>query len=159
MYYRSLLVALYETKHTVANSAWTTHMKWQLPKRKLDWTGASEMNRLYPNSRRESINENKYLNTLPRRGEDGGRSGLTRTKLKYVTRAGMEEGKEGGLNNPKNAFEEHQKRSRNGECCGIFFCSWDEKWMEAKLAAGTVVEIEAGASLFTDPISDVGKCI
>ncbi|GFY08717.1 hypothetical protein TNCV_5006301 [Trichonephila clavipes] len=28
---------------------------------------------------------------------------------------------------------------------------------KAKLAAGTVVEIEAGASLFTDPISDVYK--
>ncbi|GFX21201.1 uncharacterized protein TNCV_4367801 [Trichonephila clavipes] len=36
--------------------------------RKLDLTGASEMNRLYPNSRRESIKEDKYLNTLPRRG-------------------------------------------------------------------------------------------
>ncbi|GFT19130.1 hypothetical protein TNCV_1815021, partial [Trichonephila clavipes] len=31
-------------------------MKW---KRKLDITGASEMNRLYPNSRRESGNENR----------------------------------------------------------------------------------------------------
>ncbi|GFW56432.1 hypothetical protein TNCV_2089391 [Trichonephila clavipes] len=40
-------------------------MEW---KRKLDLTGASEMNRLYPNSRRESGNENQYLNTLPRRG-------------------------------------------------------------------------------------------
>ncbi|GFV93396.1 hypothetical protein TNCV_4540071 [Trichonephila clavipes] len=35
--------------------------------RKLDLPGASEMNRLYPNSRRESIEEDKYLNTLPRR--------------------------------------------------------------------------------------------
>ncbi|GFU98385.1 hypothetical protein TNCV_385311 [Trichonephila clavipes] len=52
-------------------------------KRKLDLTGASEMNRLYPNSRRESINENKYLNTLPRRGEDGGRSGLTKTRQNW----------------------------------------------------------------------------
>ncbi|GFV58224.1 hypothetical protein TNCV_1288691 [Trichonephila clavipes] len=47
-------------------------------KRKLDLTGASEMNRLYPNSRRESGNENQYLNTLPRRREDGGRSGQTK---------------------------------------------------------------------------------
>ncbi|GFU93970.1 hypothetical protein TNCV_2201481 [Trichonephila clavipes] len=51
-------------------------------KRKLDLTGAIEMNRLYPNSRRESIKEDKYLNTLPRRGEDGGRSGLTKTRQK-----------------------------------------------------------------------------
>ncbi|GFY31843.1 hypothetical protein TNCV_4201511 [Trichonephila clavipes] len=39
---------------------------------------------------------------------------------------------------------------------------WDEKMnggCKAELAAGTVVEIEAGVSLFTDPISDVGKCI
>ncbi|GFV32503.1 integrase catalytic domain-containing protein [Trichonephila clavipes] len=90
-------------------------------KRKLDCTGASEMNRLYPNSRRESIKEDKYLNALPRRGEDGGRSGLTKTKQNW-------DGK------------------MNGDC-------------KAKLAAGTVVEIEAGASLFTDPISDAGKCI
>ncbi|GFU19517.1 hypothetical protein TNCV_4371861 [Trichonephila clavipes] len=60
-------------------------------KRKLDLTDASEMNRLYPNSRRE------------------------RWKM-------------------------------NGDC-------------KTKLAAGTVVEIEAGASLFTDPISDAVKCI
>ncbi|GFW83918.1 hypothetical protein TNCV_857011 [Trichonephila clavipes] len=39
---------------------------------------------------------------------------------------------------------------------------WDEKMngdCKTKLAVGKVVEIEAGASLFTDPISDVGKCI
>ncbi|GFW83963.1 glucose dehydrogenase [Trichonephila clavipes] len=41
-------------------------------KRKLDLTGASEINRLYPNSRRKSIKENQYLNTLPA-GEAGGR--------------------------------------------------------------------------------------
>ncbi|GFU20586.1 putative RNA-directed DNA polymerase from transposon BS [Trichonephila clavipes] len=77
-------------------------------KRKLDLAGASEMNRLYPNSRRESGNENRYLNTPPQ-GEDGGRSGQTKTRQKYVTRAGMEERKEGGgLNSPKNALEEHQ---------------------------------------------------
>ncbi|GFV91769.1 hypothetical protein TNCV_2974421 [Trichonephila clavipes] len=38
---------------------------------------------------------------------------------------------------------------------------WDEKMNEdckAKLADGTV-GFEAGASLFTDPISDVVKCI
>ncbi|GFX92604.1 hypothetical protein TNCV_3959421 [Trichonephila clavipes] len=88
-------------------------------KRKLDLTGASEVNRLYPNSRRESIKEDKYLNTLPG-GEDGGRSGLTKTKQ-----------------------------------------NWDEKMdrdCKAKLAAGTV-GFEAGVSLFTDPISDVVKCI
>ncbi|GFV40617.1 hypothetical protein TNCV_3029461 [Trichonephila clavipes] len=78
-------------------------MEW---KRKLDLTGASEMNRLYPNSRRESINENKYLNTLPRRG--GGRSGLTKTRQNW-------------------------DEKENGDC-------------KTELAAGTIVEIEAGAS-------------
>ncbi|GFW74031.1 hypothetical protein TNCV_545551 [Trichonephila clavipes] len=122
------------------------------------------MNRLYPNSRRESIKEDKYLNTLPAGGEDGGRSGLTKTKQKYVTRAGMEERKEGGLNSPKNAFEEHQKRSRNEEMLRdffFFFCSLDQKMdgdCKTKLAAGTV-GFEAGVSLFTDPNSDVDKCI
>ncbi|GFU44890.1 hypothetical protein TNCV_4234261 [Trichonephila clavipes] len=40
--------------------------------------------------------------------------------------------------------------------------NWDEKMngdCKAKLADGTVVGFEAGASLFTDPISDVVKCI
>ncbi|GFW88739.1 hypothetical protein TNCV_4972321 [Trichonephila clavipes] len=78
------------------------------------------MNRLYLNSRRESIKEDKYLNTLPRRGEDGGRSGLTKTK-------------------------ENWDEKMDGDC-------------KAKLAAGTV-GFEAGVSLFTDPNSDVGKCI
>ncbi|GFS75979.1 transposon Tf2-9 polyprotein [Trichonephila clavipes] len=90
-------------------------------KRKLDRTGASEMNRLYPNSRRESIEENKYLNTLPRRG--------------------------GGWRKKRpNENETELGCKMDGDC-------------KAKLAAGTVVEIEAGGSLFTDPISDVGKCI
>ncbi|GFW93626.1 hypothetical protein TNCV_4541551 [Trichonephila clavipes] len=78
------------------------------------------MNRLYPNSRRESINENKYLNTLPAGWEDGGRSGLSKTRQ-----------------------------------------NWDEKMdgdCKVKLAAGTV-GFEAGVSLFSDPISDVVKCI
>ncbi|GFT43403.1 hypothetical protein TNCV_4775311 [Trichonephila clavipes] len=39
------------------------------------------MNRLYPNSRRESSNENQYLNTLPA-GEDGGRSAARRKRDK-----------------------------------------------------------------------------
>ncbi|GFU20008.1 hypothetical protein TNCV_1191561 [Trichonephila clavipes] len=132
-------------------------------KRKLDLTGANEMNRLYPNSRRESIKEDKYLNTLPRRGEDGGRSGLTKTKQKYVTRAGMEERKEGGLTAPKTRSRSTKNAVGMKKCCEIFFffCSWDEKMdgdCKAKLAAGTV-GFEAGVSLFTDPISDVGKCI
>ncbi|GFX16408.1 hypothetical protein TNCV_601311 [Trichonephila clavipes] len=77
------------------------------------------MNRLYPNSRRESIKENKYLNTLPA-GEDGGRSGSNEneTEVRYEGRNGRAQGRRG---RPQNAFEEHQKRSRNGECCGFFF--------------------------------------
>ncbi|GFU88461.1 hypothetical protein TNCV_3354001 [Trichonephila clavipes] len=64
-------------------------------KRKLDLTGASEMNRLYPNSRRESGNENQYLNTLPRR--DGGRRKKrpdeNETKIRYAGRNGGAQGR------------------------------------------------------------------
>ncbi|GFT95862.1 hypothetical protein TNCV_312101 [Trichonephila clavipes] len=64
-------------------------------KRKLDWTGASEMNRLYPNSRRESSNENKYLNTLPRRG--GGwrkkRPNENETQVRHEGRNGRAQGR------------------------------------------------------------------
>ncbi|GFV46886.1 hypothetical protein TNCV_686001, partial [Trichonephila clavipes] len=84
-------------------------------------------------------------------GGDGGRSGLTRTKLKYVTRAGMEERKEeGGLTDPKR-LEEHQNAVGNGECCRIFFAAGIKiGWSLArqKLADGTVIEIEAGVSAF-----------
>ncbi|GFX52834.1 hypothetical protein TNCV_3720241 [Trichonephila clavipes] len=87
-------------------------------KRKLDWTGASEMNRLYPNSRRESINENKYLNTLPRRG--GGwrkkRPNENETEVRHKGRNGRAQGR-GGLTAPKT-------RSRSTKT------HWDEKWME-----------------------------
>ncbi|GFT08179.1 hypothetical protein TNCV_3481311 [Trichonephila clavipes] len=120
------------------------------------------MNRLYPNSRRESSNENQYLNTLPRRGEDGGRSSQTKTRQKYVTRAGMEERKEGGLNSPKNAFEEHQNAIGIEKLRDFFFCSWNEKEngdYKTELAAGTSVELKQEPALITDPNSDVGKCI
>ncbi|GFV67940.1 hypothetical protein TNCV_1872221 [Trichonephila clavipes] len=107
------------------------------------------MNRLYPNSRRESINENKYLNTLPA-GEDGGRSGLTKTRQKYVTRAGMEERKEGGLTAPKTRSRSTKNTIGMEKLRDFFFfCSCDEKEngdCKTKLAAGTIVEIEAGAS-------------
>ncbi|GFX22054.1 hypothetical protein TNCV_540201 [Trichonephila clavipes] len=70
--------------------------------RKLDLTGASEMNRLYPNSRRESIKEDKYLNTLPRRG--GGwrkkRPNENETKVRHEGRNGGAQGR-GGLTAPK----------------------------------------------------------
>ncbi|GFX60257.1 hypothetical protein TNCV_283301 [Trichonephila clavipes] len=120
------------------------------------------MNRLYPNSRRESIKEDKYLNTLPRRGGRWRkkRPNENETKVRHEGRNGGAQGR--GLNSPKNAFEKHQKRSRNEEMLrDFFFCSWDEKMdgdCKAKLAAGTV-GFEAGVSLFTDPNSDVGKCI
>ncbi|GFV66779.1 hypothetical protein TNCV_1793651 [Trichonephila clavipes] len=83
---------------------------------------------------------------------------------KYVTRAGMEERKEGvGLNSPKNAFEEHQnaigmKKLRDF----FFFCSWYEKEngdCKTELAAGTMWNLKQEPALITDPISDVGKCI
>ncbi|GFT71188.1 hypothetical protein TNCV_3001931 [Trichonephila clavipes] len=70
-------------------------------KRKLDLAGASEMNRLYPNSRRESGNEKQYLNTLPRRG--GGwrkeRPDENEINIRYAGRSGGAQGR--GLNSPK----------------------------------------------------------
>ncbi|GFS75414.1 hypothetical protein TNCV_2967951 [Trichonephila clavipes] len=89
------------------------------------------MNRLYPNSRRESIKEDKYLNTLPRRGEDGGRSGLTKTKQKYVTRAGMEERKEGGLTVPKTRPRSTKNAVGMENAAGFFFLlqlGWKNEW-------------------------------
>ncbi|GFT06609.1 hypothetical protein TNCV_2855411 [Trichonephila clavipes] len=142
-------------------------------KRKLDLTGASEMNRLYPNSRRESIKEDKYLNTLPRRG--GGwrkkRPNENETKVRQEGRNGGAQGR-GGLNSPKNAFEEYKSPSIYSEFRTLSReiakdiqahsrDQRDEKMdgdCKAKLAVGTV-GFEAGVSLFTDPISDEVKCI
>ncbi|GFY07624.1 hypothetical protein TNCV_4094941 [Trichonephila clavipes] len=111
-------------------------------KRKLDLTGASEMNRLYPKSRRESSNENQYLNTLPRRG--GGwkkkRPDENETKVRYAGRNGGAQGR--GLNSPKNAWNEKE----NGD-------------YKTELAAGTSVESKQEPALITDPSSDVSKCI
>ncbi|GFY21911.1 hypothetical protein TNCV_3295551 [Trichonephila clavipes] len=133
-------------------------------KRKLDLTGANEMNRLDPDLRRESIKEDKYLNTLPRRG--GGwrkkRPNENETKVRHEGRNGGAQGREGGLTAPKTRSRSTKNAVGMKKCCGdFFFCSLDQKMdgdCKAKLAAGTV-GFEAGVSLFTDPNSDVDKCI
>ncbi|GFU47475.1 RNA-directed DNA polymerase from mobile element jockey [Trichonephila clavipes] len=76
-------IAELSSDHNPLIISFDTNRRFAFPKRKLDLTGASEMNRLYPNSRRESSNENQYLNTLPRRGEDGGRNGQTKTRQNW----------------------------------------------------------------------------
>ncbi|GFV04811.1 hypothetical protein TNCV_5047751 [Trichonephila clavipes] len=48
----------------------------------------------------------------------------------------------GGLNSPKNAWNEKE----DGDC-------------KTELAAGTIVELKQEPALITDPNSDVGKCI
>ncbi|GFV95815.1 hypothetical protein TNCV_1728651 [Trichonephila clavipes] len=52
-------------------------------KRKLDDAGASEINRLYPESRRKVEKERAISEFTPRRGEAGGRERPTRTKLDW----------------------------------------------------------------------------
>ncbi|GFU77393.1 hypothetical protein TNCV_3497681 [Trichonephila clavipes] len=78
------------------------HRKRQTDETKIRFNGCPRNNHLYPNSRRESIKENRYLKTLPLRVRLEEENGRTRTKLKYVTRArnGRAQGK-GGLTAPK----------------------------------------------------------
>ncbi|GFX46475.1 hypothetical protein TNCV_4549141 [Trichonephila clavipes] len=130
-------------------------------KRKLDLTGASEINHLYPNSRRESFNEKKYLNTLPA-GGGWGKKRPSEDENKNVTRAwnGRAQKEGGGLTAPKRVRGAPKTQWEWKMLRDLFFfffaAGMKNGWrLQGKLADGKVVEFEAGASLFTDPISDV----
>ncbi|GFT95218.1 hypothetical protein TNCV_3325541 [Trichonephila clavipes] len=69
--------------------------KLHVNERKLDEAGASEINRLYPESRRKDEKKDQHLKSLSRRGRLEEENGRTRTKLEYVTRARMEERRKG----------------------------------------------------------------
>ncbi|GFS64072.1 hypothetical protein TNCV_3944591 [Trichonephila clavipes] len=68
----------------------------------------------------------------------------------------MEERRKGALQ-PQNAFDEHQKRSGKENAADFFYASGvkNGRSLQGKLTDGTVVEVEAGASFYTDPSSDV----
>ncbi|GFU78322.1 hypothetical protein TNCV_2789371 [Trichonephila clavipes] len=92
----------------------------------------------------ESIKEDKYLNTLPRRGGGWRKKRPNEnleTKVRHEGRNGGAQGK--GDLTAQNAFEEHQKRSRNGKMLRDFFflhLGWKMNGdCRTKLAAGTVV--------------------
>ncbi|GFX71818.1 hypothetical protein TNCV_2010551 [Trichonephila clavipes] len=80
---------------------WTSLGTGTRSETKIRFNGCQRNNRLYQNSRRESIKENRYLKTLPHRGRLEEENGRTRTKLKYVTRARNGRAQEGGLTAPK----------------------------------------------------------
>ncbi|GFU37751.1 hypothetical protein TNCV_1466191 [Trichonephila clavipes] len=88
-------------------------------KRKLDETGVSEINRLYPKSRRKGLKKDQYLKSLPRKGRLEEENGRTRTKLEYVMRARMEERRKGGLTAPKRV-RGAPKTQWEGKCCYFF---------------------------------------
>ncbi|GFV78091.1 hypothetical protein TNCV_895731 [Trichonephila clavipes] len=70
----------------------------------------------------------------------------------------MEERKEGGLTAPKRVRGAPKTQWEWKMLRDLFFFAAGMKngWrLQGKLAVGTVVEFEAGASLFIDPISDV----
>ncbi|GFW55418.1 hypothetical protein TNCV_118021 [Trichonephila clavipes] len=100
------------------------------------------MNRLYPNSRRESSNENQYLSP---QGEDGGRSGQTKTRQSTLRGQEWRSARKGGLNSPKT--RSRTKRNRNREAAGFFFFAAGMKKengdYKTELAAGTSVELGA----------------
>ncbi|GFU36899.1 hypothetical protein TNCV_2670781 [Trichonephila clavipes] len=73
----------------------------EVGKRKLDLTGASEMNRLYPNSRRESGNENQYLNTLPRQGRMEEEAARRKRDKNALRGQDWRSARKGGLTAPK----------------------------------------------------------
>ncbi|GFW21796.1 hypothetical protein TNCV_1235211 [Trichonephila clavipes] len=62
--------------------------------RRLDETGASEINRLYPKSRRKGSKRDKYLKSLPSRGRLEEENG--RTRMKFGVRHEGEEWKSAG---------------------------------------------------------------
>ncbi|GFU32680.1 hypothetical protein TNCV_4709701 [Trichonephila clavipes] len=118
-------------------------------KRKLDEAGASEINRGEKDEKKD-----QYLKSLPRRGRLEEENGRTRTKLEYVTRARMEERRNGGLSAPKRV-REAPRTQWEGKCC-FFLCSRNKK--KKSLQGETYSRHskcnEAGASFNTDPSSD-----
>ncbi|GFU97122.1 hypothetical protein TNCV_4642151 [Trichonephila clavipes] len=98
-------------------------------KLKLDDRGRRRQGRLFPEGWEKKVNHNVMTDLIKRSPRQNGEGGRT-PKLKTLYRSRAPAG-------------------------------WDEKMdgdCKAKLAAGTV-GFEAGVSLFTDPISDVVKCI
>ncbi|GFT92144.1 hypothetical protein TNCV_3151191 [Trichonephila clavipes] len=83
---------------------------------------------------------------------------------KYVTRAGVEERKERGLDSPKKRVRGAPRRNRNREAAEFFFffaagMKKEDGDCKTELAAGTIVELKQEPALITDPNFDVGKCI
>ncbi|GFY13581.1 hypothetical protein TNCV_4959511 [Trichonephila clavipes] len=84
--------------------------------RKFDLTGASEINRLYPNSRRNRIKEKQYLKTLPRRGRLEEETTERGRNWSTSRGRGMEERRKGGLTAPKRV-RGAPKTQWKGKCC------------------------------------------
>ncbi|GFX78224.1 uncharacterized protein TNCV_5135711 [Trichonephila clavipes] len=90
-------------------------------KRKLDDAGASEINRLYPESRRKDENERPLSKFIAPQEEAGGRERPNEDETEDVTRARREERRKGGLNSPKT----HSRSTKNavGRRMLLFFAA------------------------------------
>ncbi|GFX82479.1 hypothetical protein TNCV_2166271 [Trichonephila clavipes] len=129
------------------------HARW---KRKLDEAGASEINSLYPESRRKDEKKDQYLKSLPRKG--GWRKRTAERGRNWSTSRGREWKSAGrGLNSPKT----RSRSTKNAvEREMLLFCSRNEK--EKSLQGETYRRHsrcnEAGA-LTLIPVLMRGKCI
>ncbi|GFT85600.1 hypothetical protein TNCV_4253211 [Trichonephila clavipes] len=118
--------------------------------RKLDEAGASEINRLYPESRRKDEKRDRYLNSLPPQGEAGGRERPNEDETGVTSRR---EGKSAGREGAPKRVRGAPKTQWEGECCFFFATGMERKESVRKTYRRYSRWNEAGASFNTDPSS------
>ncbi|GFX79968.1 hypothetical protein TNCV_2059861 [Trichonephila clavipes] len=128
-------------------------------KRKLDDAGASEINRLYPESRRKIEKERPISEFTPSSG-GGWRRERPRDELEESHEGENGRAQEGGLNSPKM----HSRSTKNAvgrRMLLFFFCSRNgkEKSLQGETYRRHSRWNEAGASLTLIPVLMRGKCV
>ncbi|GFW27004.1 hypothetical protein TNCV_1378421 [Trichonephila clavipes] len=137
-----------------------THFKGNFEvKRKLDDTGASEINRLYPESRSKDEKEYRYLNSLPPQGEAGGRKRPNENETGVTSRGreGKSAGRE-GLTAPKHV-RGAPKMQWEKECCFFFAAGMKRKSLQVALTDATAGGTKLKPALTLIPVLMRSKCI
>ncbi|GFX31265.1 hypothetical protein TNCV_2060841 [Trichonephila clavipes] len=123
-------------------------------KRKLDDAGVSEINRLYPESRRKVEKERSISEFTPPAREGWRKRAAERGRYwSDVTRARREERRKGELNSPKTCSR--STKNAVGRRMLLFFAAeMKRKSLQGKTYRRHSRWNEAGASFNTDPSSD-----
>ncbi|GFS98338.1 hypothetical protein TNCV_2208701 [Trichonephila clavipes] len=129
-------------------------------KRKLDEAGASEINRLYPESRRKDEKKNQYLKSFPLQGEAGGRERLNEDETGVTSRGREWKSAGRGGNSPKTRSRS-TKNAVGRKMMLIFFAAGMKKKRvcKEKLTDATAGGTKLEPALTLIPVLMRGKCI